>query len=131
MTTLRYAIVFVSDVERSVAFYRDVLGMPLKSAGPEWAELGTGETTLALYVTPAPHTDAPPRGRTPAGRCRLCYWVDDIRAVHKEMLSKGVPCLRAPQEEFGHMLAIYADPDGLPFSIGASIEKQAEVPTTK
>ena len=27
---LNYAIIFVSDMKRSVAFYRDILGLPLK-----------------------------------------------------------------------------------------------------
>ena len=27
---VNYAIVFVSDMERSVSFYRDVIGLPLK-----------------------------------------------------------------------------------------------------
>jgi catechol 2,3-dioxygenase-like lactoylglutathione lyase family enzyme len=35
MTKLRYALVFVSDMERSVAFYRDVLGWPLTCRSPE------------------------------------------------------------------------------------------------
>jgi catechol 2,3-dioxygenase-like lactoylglutathione lyase family enzyme len=38
MTRHRYALVFVSDLERSVAFYRDVLGWPLKGQSPERAE---------------------------------------------------------------------------------------------
>jgi hypothetical protein len=34
------------------------------------------------------------------------------------MLSKGVVCLHPPKsEDFGMMLAIYADPDGLPISV--------------
>jgi catechol 2,3-dioxygenase-like lactoylglutathione lyase family enzyme len=34
MTTLRHVLVFVSDMDRSVAFYRDVLGWPLKCPPP-------------------------------------------------------------------------------------------------
>ncbi len=35
---LNYAIVFVSDMKRSVGFYRDVLGLPLKFESPGWTE---------------------------------------------------------------------------------------------
>jgi hypothetical protein len=32
---LHYAIVFVTDMQRSLAFYRDVLGIPLRFESPE------------------------------------------------------------------------------------------------
>ena len=44
-----YAIVFVSDMKRSVAFYRDVIGLPLKFDSPEWSEFATDGATLALH----------------------------------------------------------------------------------
>ncbi|MFQ5637871.1 MAG: VOC family protein [bacterium] len=33
---VNYVIVFVSDMARSVSFYRDVLGFPLKFESPDW-----------------------------------------------------------------------------------------------
>jgi catechol 2,3-dioxygenase-like lactoylglutathione lyase family enzyme len=39
MTKLTYAIVFVSDMARSVAFYQDIIGLPLKHQSPGWSEL--------------------------------------------------------------------------------------------
>ena len=33
-----YSIVFVSDMNRAVSFYRDVMGLPLKFESPEWTE---------------------------------------------------------------------------------------------
>ena len=38
---VNYAIVFVSDMNRSVSFYRDVLGLPLRFESPEWTEFAT------------------------------------------------------------------------------------------
>ena len=54
-----YAIVFVSDMKRSVAFYRDVMGLPLKFDSPEWSEFATDGATFALH-----------RSETSAGACR-------------------------------------------------------------
>ena len=54
MTKLRYVILFVSDMERSVAFYRDVLGWPLTWHSPERAEFATEGTTLALHHASKP-----------------------------------------------------------------------------
>jgi catechol 2,3-dioxygenase-like lactoylglutathione lyase family enzyme len=45
MTKLRCALVFVSNMERSVAFYRDVLGWPLKCQSPERSEFA-GQRTM-------------------------------------------------------------------------------------
>ena len=47
-----YAIVFVSDMKRSVAFYRDVIGLPLKFDSPEWSEFATDGAKIAQYLDP-------------------------------------------------------------------------------
>ena len=44
-----YTMVVVSDMQRSVEFYRDKLGIPLKLQSPDWTEFQTGTTTLALH----------------------------------------------------------------------------------
>ncbi len=36
-----YTMVIVSDMQRSVEFYRDKLGIPLKFQSPEWTEFAT------------------------------------------------------------------------------------------
>ena len=38
-----------ADIARAAAFYRDVLGLPLKFQSPGWSEFVTGETILALH----------------------------------------------------------------------------------
>ena len=40
-----YVMVNVSDMSRSVAFYRDTLGLVLKFESPGWSEFETGGTT--------------------------------------------------------------------------------------
>ena len=49
-----YAIVFVSDMNRSVEFYRDVFGLPVKFETPGWTEFATDGATLALHASDAP-----------------------------------------------------------------------------
>lgn len=44
-----YTMIVVSDMQRSVEFYRDKLGIPLKFQSPDWTEFATGTTTLALH----------------------------------------------------------------------------------
>ena len=38
---VNYAIVFVSDMARSIVFYRDTLGLPLRFETPAWTEFAT------------------------------------------------------------------------------------------
>ncbi len=61
---LGYAIHFVADMDRAVAFYRDTLGLTLKFASPGWTEFATGETTLALH---------PASAQNPAGSTHLGF----------------------------------------------------------
>jgi catechol 2,3-dioxygenase len=44
----------VEDLERSIAFYRDVLGLPLLSRGPQQAWFCTGAQRLALFTSDRP-----------------------------------------------------------------------------
>jgi len=113
-----YAIVFVSDMKRSVAFYRDGLGLPLKFESPGWTEFATGGATLALHLseTDNPRGDDPKR--VPAGRCRPGLGVPDLDEFHERMVARGVPCVQEPTAVFGTRVAQYADPDGLAISVG-------------
>jgi lactoylglutathione lyase len=125
---LGYAIVFVSNMDRSVAFYRDVLGIPVKFASPEWTEFATEGTILALHPAAIPNPDVSPPAQTPAGRCQLGFMTEDLDLFHTQRLAQGVPCLQPPKSEHGTKLAVYADPDGLPFTIGQSPQPSVSAP---
>jgi len=124
MTRLKYVILFVSDMERSVAFYRDVLGWPLKCQSPERTELAAEDTTLALHHASRPSGAAAVQGEI-AGRCQLGLWVDDVEAFHRGMVARGTPCIQPPTADaFGGKLAVYADPDGLPFTVEGGLTNE-------
>lgn len=115
-----YAIIFVSDMQRAVAFYRDVLGLPLKFETPGWTEFATAGATLALHaadsaiMADSAEDDA---RHLPAGRCRPGLTVPDLDAFHRKMRENNVRCLQEPKENFGVRIAQYADPDGLGISV--------------
>ena len=115
MTELSHAIIFVSDMARSVAFYRDVLGLPVRFESAKWTEFETPGCTLALHLADGPAVAS--QNMAPAGQCQLGFSVEDIAAFHQEMIAKGVTCLQPPEKEDFGTLAEYADPDGLPFSV--------------
>lgn len=112
-----YAIVFVSDMKRSVAFYRDVIGLPLKFESPGWTEFATEGATFALHASKEPSSGTRDAEDLPAGRCRPGLRVPNLDEFHRRMLAHGVPCLQSPQDVFGVRIAQYVDPDGLGISV--------------
>ncbi len=44
-----YTLVFVRDMQRAVAFYRDALGMAVRFTTPAWSELEIAGATVALH----------------------------------------------------------------------------------
>jgi lactoylglutathione lyase len=118
---VNYAIVFVSDMKRSVAFYRDVIGLPLKFDSPEWSEFATESATLALHrgEVRGPAEAGPSQGTSgdEAGSCRPGLSVRDLDAFHLRMIEHNVICTRQPKDLFGAKMAQYLDPDGLAISV--------------
>lgn len=118
-----YAIVFVSDMKRSVAFYRDVVGLPLKFDSPEWSEFATEGATLALHRADRDRTADVDEARAQeernhhAGSCRPGLSVRDLDAFHARMIEHDVICIQQPEDLFGARIAQYLDPDGLAISV--------------
>ena len=122
-----YIKVNVSDMSRSVAFYRDILGLPLKFQSPGWSEFQTGATTLALHQIRA---RVGGEGRAPtepvAGTCSIGFSVEDLEATYRELAARGAPFVLAPTEQVneGIRLAVCVDPDGLPISFAESLKRE-------
>ena len=114
---INYSIIFVSDMSRSVEFYRDVVGIPLKFESPGWTEFVTDGATLALHKCDAPKPDAETPGAEHAGQCRAGFQVPNLDSFHERMIKHNVPCVQDPTETFGVRIAQYVDPDGLVFSV--------------
>ena len=107
---INYSIVMVSDMARSITFYRDTIGIPLKFETSHWTEFATEGATLALHLAEKPSESD---RSEEAGQCRLGFSVPDLDRFHQEMTGKGVVCRKEPHETFGAKLAHYEDPDGL------------------
>jgi catechol 2,3-dioxygenase-like lactoylglutathione lyase family enzyme len=86
---LHEVILFVEDMGRQVAFYRDQLGLEVTHprgvddlSGQYWVSLDTGACTLALHGGGKRRLgeDAP----------RLVFHVEDVDAAREELVRKGV-----------------------------------------
>ena len=120
-----YVMVVVSDMDRSVEFYRDKLGLPLKFQSKDWTEFQTGPTTLALHgggisQTPAA---AESHGESFAGTCSIGFSVHDLQITHETLKAKGIQFVMAPTRRDGEgiELAVCVDPDGLPISFARTL----------
>jgi lactoylglutathione lyase len=119
-----YVIVTVSDMARSIEFYRDNLGLELKFESKDWTEFQTGATTLALHGGGIQRENAPENiEASVAGTCSIGFAVEDLDRTYEELKAKGVHFALPPtsRREEGIRLAVCLDPDGLPVSFSGRI----------
>jgi catechol 2,3-dioxygenase-like lactoylglutathione lyase family enzyme len=80
---LDHVYYWVSDMDRAVAFYRDVLDLPLlRQSGDEWAEFDGGGVRLALHGAVRGH--APPPGGATA-----VFLVEDLDVAQAALSAVG------------------------------------------
>ncbi len=104
--------VFVTDVPRAVAFYRDTLGLPVSKQGPFGAELFPEPPHLSIH--PAVH----PEARKLVGRhTGITLQVPGLLHFCGVLHDRGVRFVNEPtRAEFG-IMAMIADPDGNIFAL--------------
>ena len=105
----------VTDLERSISFYRDTLGLELllvTTAG-HWAEFSVPPTTLGLWKaenTPWDGiSDIPP---FQPGGAAVYLAVDNIKDAMKELEAKGIDIAHTPVESNVCWTGSIRDPDG-------------------
>ena len=108
----------VRDVEASLRFFHDVLGLPVKLRADRYAELQTETTLLTLVERPRLGEDTPPGT---ADSPSLGWEVDDLEAAAAELRAKGVTLTPSPASHDaeglrGRRLA-FRDPDGHVFEL--------------
>ncbi len=114
------AILAVSDFERSLAFYRDRLGLAVEAVydDPPYATLACAGARISLAEQGHPAEDrpgvamAPPPDRSRADVV-LVLEVADALAVHAALAAEDVPMLAPPfSPPWGGCRFFCVDPDG-------------------
>lgn len=95
---------YVTDMERAVAFYRDVLGFRPVSRDYV-ARFDIGGVLFELVPNPAGNT------LSGGGNARLSLGVEDIRQATRELQQRGVATTPV-KDEPGGLLSLFRDPDG-------------------
>jgi lactoylglutathione lyase len=116
LQSVDYVVLIVESLDRSLAFYSDVLGLALKHRSGSFAQLDTGTTRLALYersamaATLGARLDAPDPA---APAFELGFKVGDVDGAFREILAAGAPAVAPPTDRFwGQRTAYVRDPDG-------------------
>ncbi len=112
----------VSDCERSLAFYRDVLGFEVASTWDEdgriaWAELASGPVKLMLNG----------RGGDPGHRFArplyrdvvICLGVESVHALCAQLRSHGLEAPEPEAQEYGLDEIVIRDPDGYDLALSS------------
>ena len=112
-----FAILAVGDMDRSLRFYRDLLGFAVTYAfpatgAPMFVSLDLDGGKLALGA-----------GDAPVERPSTAIWlyVDDVDAALTELRAADVPVVAEPTDQpWGERVASVADPDGHVVHLGAT-----------
>ena len=94
---------YVTDMEASIAFYRDTLGLPLVSI--DYVARFDVDGVLIELVRRPPGSVV--RG---SGNARLCFCVANLRETLEQMHARGLPTSDI-QSKKGGKLAFFRDPD--------------------
>ena len=100
----------VKDLDRAIAFYRDILGMTfLFEAPPNMAFFDCGGIRIMLGIPDRPDLDHP--------ASIIYYRVDDIERIYETFNARGVefiakPHLVAPMPDYDLWLADFKDSEG-------------------
>ena len=114
MRSVDYVILYVRDLGTSIAFYRDVIGIPFKRLGDGYAEFDTRPTKLGLYERARLSELI---GREASGEggpaVAVLFLVDDVDAEAKRLSAAGAEILAEPTDRpWGHRTLHVEDPDG-------------------
>jgi lactoylglutathione lyase len=113
MRRIDYVILFVADVEASIGFYRDLLGLPFKFEERGYAEFDTEGARFGLFdrrLLP----DLIGRDATGGGPCgEVLFLVEDVDREHERLRAAGADILTGPVDRpWGHRTLHLVDPDG-------------------
>jgi uncharacterized glyoxalase superfamily protein PhnB len=109
----------VSDIRRSLAFYKDVLGFTVKDRWEEGGAL-TGVEVVAGNLTLMLSQDDFKKGRDRVkglGQRLWCLTAQDVDALASQIRARGATIDEGPTSEWGMRFFTVTDPDGFRLTI--------------
>lgn len=124
-------VLFVRDLDRGMAFYRDTLGLEVQGRDADSVAFRMENVYFQLLSVSAAADllgeDATALKLDGGPRVLLAAGVEDVDAAYEALKARGVTFLRPPTDQFwGLRTAHFADPDGHLWEINQSIEAPPE-----
>jgi len=107
-------ILAVRDLDKSLEFYHEIIGLPIKKQRRAWIDLGTTGALLSLH--PASLT-AEHVGSSIENGITVGFLVGDVQSAVEELRSKGVKIYRDIIERAAGKNAVIQDPDNYLISL--------------
>lgn len=112
MRRVDYVIHYVESLRRSVAFYRDVIGLQVRIEGDGYVEFDMENTKFSLFErSKLPELIGREGGEPPCGE--IGFLIDDVDAEAERLRGLGVEILTGPVDRPWRERTLHiADPDG-------------------
>jgi len=101
-------ILAVKDIDKSIQFYHELIGLPIKNQRRSWVDLGTSGALLSLH--PASLTEQH-TGSSIENGITIGFLVGDVKSAVEELRAKGVTIYREIVEKDAGRNAVILDPD--------------------
>ena len=115
-TGVDYIVLVVDDLDRSLAFYTGLLGIPLGHRSGPYAQLATGRTRLSLFERGAMSEALHMPLRRPAEDApafEIGFKVANVDVAYVELVGRGAEVAVPPTTRpWGQRTAYLRDPDG-------------------
>ena len=108
-----YAVcLLVNDFEKSLSFYRDILGLTINSQDGKYADFKLGDTLLAIFQKEEATAMFSKDHMNSGGGAVYAYEVEDVEKVCNDLRSKGITIFEGPKKtSWGQDVAYFKDPD--------------------
>jgi lactoylglutathione lyase len=128
---INVVVLFVADLDRAKAFYRDTLGLGIKFEDQDSAALELEPTMLHLLSIAGAQdllSNEVVAVRHPTvSSFQLVAFVEDVDALYADLVARGVEFVRKPTDRsWGFRTAHFKDPDGNIWEIAQSLVKDSD-----
>ncbi|MFD2445439.1 VOC family protein [Bacillus sp. CGMCC 1.16607] len=124
--TMKYVILYVNDFEKTMEFYKDILGLPLKMQADTYVEFDTGATVLSINTRESVKEItglSVSEGVSSSQSFEVGFVVKNVEATIEDLRQKGVSIIKEPvTKPWGQTVAYVADPDGHFIEICSSLD---------
>lgn len=124
--SMKYIILYVNDFEKTMHFYKNILGLPVKMQHDTYVEFDTGATTLSINTRESVKEIVGlemPNGPVGSQTFEVGFIVEDVESTIESLRQQGVLIFKEPvKKPWGQTVAYVLDPDGHYIEICTAME---------